>query len=299
MGDKLQVCEGKKKMKGYRFLIGFCLAVAFVTLSGTTLAGQAAPQADPGINKVYLTDVRDVSFVVSWTTNLPSDGKVEWGTTAALGNTLTDSVLNTTTHYVRIEGLSELTPYYYRVVSGTATRDNGGVPFQVTTGPTVSVPPPGKQVRGYVYESNGSTVVPNAIVYLQLQDANASGSPGNSQWVSARASASGTWSYVVNNARTADASDYFVYTEGADNLRIVGQGGEKGTKGVDPAIWTIVVPTTTPFTVPVVLDGAPTAITLSKFGVASPGNTGLLFGATLAGAALLGLLWVSRRRQLG
>lgn len=286
------------KIKRSRSLSMFWLAVVLVLMLGYTSAGQAAPQDDPGINKVYLTDVRDVSFVISWTTNLPSDGKVEWGTTAALGNTATDSVVNTTTHYVQISGLSELTTFYYRVVSGTATRDNGGAPYQVTTGPTVSVPPPGKQVRGYVYENGGSPAVPYAIVYLQLQDANASGSTGNSQWVSARASSTGTWSYVLNNARTPDASAYFVYTEGADNLRIVGQGGVKGTKGVDPNVWTIVVPTTTPYTVNITLDSGATAIKLQTFAASASTQPGLLLAAALAGSALLALLWVSRRRQV-
>lgn len=209
--------------------------------------GQAAPDLQTVIYKVYVTDVRDGQFIVSWTTNVSSTGRVDWGTTTALGNITPHPVVSTTTHYVAVDtGLAPNTLYYFQVTSDSTVENNGGTYFTVTTGPTLGIPSPGKTLYGYVYQSNGTTPVSDAIVYLQLQNADASGSTGNSQWVTARTDGTGLWFFSnLNDARTSNAGSYFAFSDSTDNLRIVAQGGIPGVSGPKPLPTEVIVPVPT------------------------------------------------------
>jgi hypothetical protein len=226
-------------------------------------ASVAAPINQGALHKIYITDVRDVQFVVSWTTNTVSDGRVEWGTTTALGNTATDPVPSTTTHYVEVTtGVSPSTTYYFRVRSGALVDDNGGAYYTVTTGPTLGIPPAGDFVYGYVYASDGTTPVSDLVVYLQIQDANGAGSPGSSQLVTARTDATGGWFFSnLYDVRLAGAGGYFTFSNVADNLSLLAQGGSLGT-----ASQLISVPAAYPIQLPSMnLNGTPNAVKLDKF----------------------------------
>ena len=267
-----------------RVVIAFLL---LLLLSGL-LAGSAAAAPDT-ISRVTISDVRDVAFTVSWVTSSASNGTVYWGTTTspAPSTAVADGISSTTTHYVEISGLSSNTTYYFYVTSGSDTDNNGWAYYQVTTGPSITPNSPGNTIWGYVYRSNGSTLVPNAIVYLQLQDANGSGSPGPSQLVSARADSSGVWNYSLSNIRTSDLTGYYIFTS-ADNQRLIGQGGDQGTRGLDPSPFIIQVPVTDPYQQDIVLNQSPTAVTLASFtGESHPGSI-LLDWLTANEVGLLG-----------
>jgi hypothetical protein len=234
------------------------VVLSLLLLVSGLVAGPAGA-APAAISRLTISDVNDVSFVVSWVTDVAANGSVTWGTSDPPTNTVTDSVSSTTTHYVMVSGLSPNTTYYYRVTSGS---DVSSV-YQVQTGPSATSTP-STTVWGYVYQSNGSTVVPNAIVYLQIQDANGSGSLGSSQLVSARADGSGLWNYNLGNIRTSNFQAYFSFTT-ADTLRLIGQGGSAGTRGLDPTPFTIAVPGGSLFQQNIILNQTPTAVTLAMF----------------------------------
>lgn len=245
----------------YAFWLIFAWAFPTVTTVYANL------DESPGIiNKIYIDTVRDVGFSVSWTTDTPSNGSVTWGTTIPPVNTISDPISNTTTHYVSIVGLSPNKTYYFQVNSGSDFDDNQGSFYQVTTGPSISTSPGSKSVWGYLYQPDGTTPVPNAIVYLRIQDNDGSGSTGNSQWISARADNSGIWNFTLdNNIRTNDLQAYYTFNTSTDNLRIVGQGGEAGSKGVEPDIWIIAVPNQYPAQIDVTLEKEPTEVTITNF----------------------------------
>jgi len=70
----------------------------------------------PVISNVHASP-NPTTATITWTTDIPSDSRVEWGTTAAYGNT---SALNTalvTSHSVKLSGLTRLTTYHYHVLS--------------------------------------------------------------------------------------------------------------------------------------------------------------------------------------
>ncbi|MEA3439259.1 MAG: hypothetical protein U9R58_03165 [Chloroflexota bacterium] len=288
----------KRLFRHSPYLIGILLLMALILL--LTFSVWAAPEADPGINKVYVTRTTDGSFYVSWTTNSPSDGHVDYGT-ATPTITESDTVTSTITHFVRISGLTDNTPYMFLVRSGTETDDNGGAYYTITTGPTIDLPGPGPQIWGVMYEANGTTPVADAIVYLQLQDEDGFDSPGDSHWTTARTDDTGTWYYDTNDFRTQDLSEYFTFTHGVDKIRIVWQGGDKGVIGENPDdIHTYLIPSTDT-QIDMNLDGVPNAIDLTTFNVVGMGESPLLpflgAAALIILAAILIWRFVSRRAQ--
>jgi hypothetical protein len=278
-------------------------AIVAVMVVGALVLGLAGPaQAraprQEAIQRVYVSNVRNTGFVVSWTTTTPSNGIVEYGTTTALGSSRTDAVTNTTTHYVSIPGSASRT-YYFRVRSGTLVDDNGGSLYTVTTGPTLAAYTPGAMVYGNLFVQGGSTPVANAIIYLQLQDVDGQGSPGVSQWITVRTDASGGWGYTLGGARTQNAQSYFSFTPGVDNLRIVWQGGAAGCIGEVGAPYLMAIPDVDT-SVNMNLDAAPTAVVVQSFWARAAGQplAWLALGAALL--ALLGLLawWAFPRLAL-
>ena len=76
----------------------------------------------------------DGSATVTWTTDEPSDSRVDYGTSpAALGQNASDAA-SVTAHSVRLTGLTPGTTYHYRVRSADAS-DNA------TTAPAARAPP--------------------------------------------------------------------------------------------------------------------------------------------------------------
>ncbi len=268
-----------------------------ILIAAVSVPGSASPQADPLINQVYITNVRDNNFTVSWTTDILSNGIVTYGT-GTPATTKSDDVTSTTTHYVIVTPVTPNTTYKFKVTSGATNDDNGGAYYQVTTGPTLNLPQPGATAWGYMRQSDGTTVVPNGIVYMQLNDADASGSSGPSQWFSARTNNDGLWSFGLANVRTGDFQAYYVYTAGTDTLQIVGQGGILGTYGVNPT-WILPSPTAdTQYDMN--LSQSPTAVSMMGLWAynANPTNLPLWFGLATVSLAILfvGLGWVWRRR---
>jgi hypothetical protein len=204
---------------------------------------------------------------VTWTTDVANtNSSVNFGTNpSSLTSHASDDVpVSSTTHSVYVYHGLPNTNIYFEVVSGGETEDNNGAKYLVTSGAALSVPPSGYNIKGTVYKQGGG-VAPYVIVYIRLQDANGSGSPGYSQWGSALTASNGTWIYNLAGLRTADASQYFVATYGTDNVRIIWQGGSAGTVGEngDERIYT--TPSTFPGTFDMTLDNTPTAVTLAGF----------------------------------
>ena len=69
---------------------------------------------------VVQTNLEATGFRLSWTTDLPCDGTVEYGLTEALGSVATALQNNTPSHFVNLEGLEPGTIYYARAVCTNA-----------------------------------------------------------------------------------------------------------------------------------------------------------------------------------
>ncbi|NLE76976.1 MAG: DNRLRE domain-containing protein [Chloroflexi bacterium] len=229
---------------------------------------QAAPLGAPVISEMRVTNVRDITFTVSWITNEASNGVVHYGTTAALGSTANDSrgaghVGNT--HYVVLTGLAPDTLYYFDIQSGTTVQNNGGSHFTQTTGPTLT-PPVSDAIYGPVWMAGGSVQAVGSIVYITLQDNNGAGSGGQAAPLSALVDGTGYWYTNLGSVRVAGLGGYFSYSPSGDMVQLYAQGGPAGTNSqtVDtsndspaPAM-TLVGPTPTPTATDVLPTDTPT-----------------------------------------
>lgn len=251
----------------------------------------AAPSIPPvTLANVKITDVREGNFVISWTTDMAVNGLARCYTPGGtLVQQASDPVTSTTTHYVTIAGLNPITQYLCEAESGGIVADNGGARYAVTTGPVLTPPTPSSNiVYGFVYKPNGSTVATDVIVYLRLVNGDGLGSPGQSQWGSARTETNGAWSYNLDNLRTEALSGYFQYTAGVDSLDIWVQGGMDGTWGMNTEA-ILLIPAVLPDQLPnAVLNGVPLAATLDSFFVAARMDGVLVTWATVSEVGNLG-----------
>ena len=186
---------------------------------------------------VKVTNVRDTSFTVSWSTGVIATGWVNYGTSPALGQTAYDdrgAKAIRESHHVTLQGLSPQTTYYFEVVSGATVDDHEGSCYQVTTGPTLELPA-SHSIYGQVFESDGVTPAEGAIVYITLRDADGVGSPGKAGAMSALVDAGGWWQVNLGNAQLADGTGYFGYSAAGDAVTLVtrGVGGGLVSRTVD------------------------------------------------------------------
>jgi len=171
-----------------------------------------------------VSNVGDKAFTVSWVSQNAEQGRVHWGTSPdALDQTAHDDRGDTTeddTHYVSVTGLAQNTTCYYLIVSGTAVHNNGGVPYEVTTGPSLDFQMP-DVINGAVYQADGTTPAEGAIVYARIGAA-------SSQVLSALVDSSGNWALDIAPARAEDFQSYYAYGDG-DVLVLDAHGAAEGT----------------------------------------------------------------------
>jgi len=172
-----------------------------------------------------VSNVADKSFTVSWISQSAEQGQVNWGTDpAALDQTAEDdrgaATLNDT-HHVTISGLTADTAYFFTVASGGVTYDDGGTPFEVTTGPSLAFTMP-EMVSGQVFKADGTTLAEGAIVYAQI-------GTSSSQVLSGLTDASGTWALDIAPARATDFQGYYAHAD-EDDLSCQIQGAADGSR---------------------------------------------------------------------
>jgi hypothetical protein len=95
--------------------------------AGSVAAGETAAAStllspvEPQIGSITVSDLTAESARITWTTDQPTQGAVQYGTTSAYGSQAADA-LEQTAHSLTLAGLSPVTVYHYRVV---ATSPNG------------------------------------------------------------------------------------------------------------------------------------------------------------------------------
>ena len=182
------------------------------------------PQAVPLVSEtaiisdIITSNVADLSFTVSWITNVDTTGQINYGTSPdSLDSTAYDDRGEATeddTHHVTISSLVANTTYYFDVVSGETTDDNSGAHYQVTTGPGLDFKMP-ELISGTAYQMDGETPAEGAIIYATI---------GYSQVLSGLVDENGTWGLNIAPIRTADYQSYYAYSD-SDDISLEAQGG--------------------------------------------------------------------------
>lgn len=98
-----------------------------------SFASGTADCSQGDLTAIRVTDLTDESAVVRWNTSEPAIGKVDWGATPALGNTVAEGTL-ATAHALTLAPLTECGRLYFRVTATDAhgnsrVADASGSPF--------------------------------------------------------------------------------------------------------------------------------------------------------------------------
>ena len=179
------------------------------------------------MGEVRITNLRDTSFAVSWTTDREATGHLEFADGRVAYDVRGEGFAGDT-HYVVVTGLSPETTYRFDVHSGVTVDDNEGMHYAVTTMPTLDTLPNSDAVYGQVFLANRVTPAEGAIVYLTLADGDGQGSPGEAAVMSALVDEHGWWQANLGNTRLADGSGTFAYSAAGDAVTLVAQGAAVG-----------------------------------------------------------------------
>ncbi len=87
----------------------------------------------PAISNVHSSNVTSTSAAITWTTDVPSDSKVNYGTTASYGSQATNGP-SVTSHTIALTGLTPNTTYHYQCVSANGYGSAGTGDYTFTTG---------------------------------------------------------------------------------------------------------------------------------------------------------------------
>jgi hypothetical protein len=182
----------------------------------------------PAVRDVVVTDVADTTAVVTWLTNVASNGRVHFGPTTALGSIAQDDRPGdplTYTHRVTLVGLTAKTAYRFYVQSADAVDDNTGSLYSFTTGAELP-PPTADYVYGQVFMADGVTPATGALVRIALQDADGQGTPGQAGLLSALVDEGGYWATDLGSTRRLPGYDQpFAYSPAGDRLVITATNG--------------------------------------------------------------------------
>ncbi|HEY92001.1 MAG TPA: hypothetical protein G4O07_09245, partial [Dehalococcoidia bacterium] len=203
------------------------VVMTMILTTSLTMGLTAAPSAAAVVTH-QVTNIGDKSFTVTWFSAAAEVGQVNWGTAEeTLDQTAYDDRGEATsddTHHVTVSGLTAGNTYYFEIVSGGATCDDGGSPFSVTTGPTLGFVLPMTLITGTVYLSDGVTAAEGAIVYLQITGTGG----GDSQVFSKLTDASGDWTMPIDALRNADLQAYSPDIDD-DQMLLSAQGAADGS----------------------------------------------------------------------
>ena len=107
----------------------------------------------PLISDIKVTNIKDNSATISWTTNIPTDSSIQYGLDSKYGLFLSDNTL-TTTHQINLGQpyLTKGTSYFYTIISKTTTGTSASSsPQQFTT--------TGFDITISVVDANGKPIV--------------------------------------------------------------------------------------------------------------------------------------------
>ena len=244
--------------------------VAFTFGGGVAFAGTAA--------NIRVTDIRDVSAVVSWTGTAAEAGTVQYaaavnGTcaTSAYGSSAIDargSGTSSSVHYVRLENLSPATLYCYRPVSGGSI----GTAGSFTTGPTVGL---GTSDSIYGPLSFNSAPASDVIIYITLTEAGLTSAPFSTI---VKPTDGGYYILQLQSARSSNNQTAFTYTNAA-TISLSIEGGTQGAGSQSVSLATarsvpfslsvsVATPTPTPTATPTATP-SPTATTTTPTATAT------------------------------
>lgn len=209
---------------GILMVLFLVAGVAFVTGGIDKARGflTSASGNPPPSSVVEVANITDSSFVVFWTTVEPSGGAVFFGKTPELeaGVAVDERDLggesgDYKTHFVRVNGLSEKTKYYFKVGQTEPSFSQ----IETVTAPTLSTNSELESLSGSAVLANGDPVSDGVAIWQ---------SPGSAK-IAALVNTDGTFVLPLNLARNANLDSWFPSEVGNPEKVLVLSGDSEGT----------------------------------------------------------------------
>ncbi|MBN1363748.1 MAG: fibronectin type III domain-containing protein [Syntrophaceae bacterium] len=89
-----------------------------VAIGETNVINVPLTPIQPVISNIKVTDITENSVKINWTTDQPTQGRVEYGATTSYGSAVSNS-LEETTHSLTLSNLTPSTTYHFRVVASS------------------------------------------------------------------------------------------------------------------------------------------------------------------------------------
>ncbi|HYM64918.1 MAG TPA: Ig-like domain-containing protein [Candidatus Sulfotelmatobacter sp.] len=180
-------------------------ATSFLTNNKQLIQTNASNSSQP--KDVRVTNVKDNSFTVSYSTDSLVSGSLNYGIDKNMGQSVLDdrdqknsSVGNYSTHFITIKNLTPSTKYYFTIISGQQTYTTNDVPFEITTGPPlINNSDQVVTLRGHIGLLDGSAPK-EAIIYITTD---------NAQVLSLLASEDGNYAIPLSETRSSDLSSIY------------------------------------------------------------------------------------------
>jgi hypothetical protein len=204
-------------------------------------SGGSTVSSPTGEESVRIVNLTDTGFSVVWISEEREEGYIRYGTSSSSLDSEAvderDSISSKGEHYVHMASTSRLLPeteYFFEIVSGNQIYDNNGSKYSVTTGPTLSSPPPFDSASGDI---DGLPDHGEAVVVAYVEDGDGTGTGGRSSEMATIVDDNSRWILSVADIRNSDGTSYFEYTSG-DILKLdvvttfPTDSHEEGTQGV-------------------------------------------------------------------
>lgn len=188
-----------------------------------TNAPRFGVSGNTGASSIKVTNITDTGFTVIWVSEQKEEGSVKYGTSPTqLGSVAADSrdgfgaKSKNYLHNVNVSSLQPKTKYFYNVISGSDTYNNGGNGFSVETHSTIEG---SGRVFSVAGELTGMPEHKEVILLGKIKDGDDTGSKGESSTISTIVGEDSSWILPVAEMREGDGSKYFEHTAG-DTLLI-------------------------------------------------------------------------------
>jgi hypothetical protein len=149
---------------------------------------------------IRVSNITDNSVTISWTTDKKTTGFLTWGNSQNNTGKVENEDSNNQkyfSHNISLTGLTANTNYFYKINSDGTTFDNGGIPWQFTTGTTLGINKNSILLSGNVISATGVPEV-KSLVYASV----------GGYLLSTQTSETGNFVFQLGSTRTPDLKNY-------------------------------------------------------------------------------------------
>lgn len=183
------------------------VATTFLTNSAQLTQINASNSSQP--KDVRITNVTDNSFTVSYTTDSPVSGSINYGKDKNLGQSSLDDrdqkngkINNYLIHFITVKNLTPFTKYLFTIISGQKTYTTNNNPFEITTASSLkNNPNQNSRAKGQISLLDG-TFPKETLIYITSD---------NSQVFSSLTGENGNYSISLGQLRNSDLSSFYEF----------------------------------------------------------------------------------------